>query len=222
MDSKIEQLIDEIEDYIESCKPKMLSSDIILVNKDEIMELLRDLRMKTPDEIKRYQKIITQRDSILNDARNKAQQLINEAAVHTNELVSESEIMQQAQDRANEMLQAATQQAQEILDQAAMEANAMRQAAIDYTDAQLCDLENKLSHAVDIAGLNYEKLIAQLNQDIQGIQINRAQLQPQEEAVEEAPESTAVEAPAPNNVTIDGMPDDLESILTEKLDVLTQ
>ena len=40
--------------------------------------------------------------------------------------------------------------------------------------------------------------------------------------MEEAPESTAVEAPAPNNVTIDGMPDDLESILTEKLDVLTQ
>lgn len=221
MDSKIEQLIDEIEDYIESCKPKMLSSDIILVNKDEIMELLRDLRMKTPDEIKRYQKIITQRDSILNDARNKAQQLINEAAVHTSELVSETEIMQQAQDRANETLQAATQQAQEILDQAAMEANAMRQAAIDYTDAQLADLENKLLHAVDIAGLNYEKLITQLNQDIQGIQLNRAQLQPPEEEIkEEEPVNEA--APAIQNVAIDGMPDDLESILTEKLDVLTQ
>ena len=202
MSTKIEQLIDEIDDYIESCKPKMLSSNIILVNKDEIQELLRDLRMKTPDEIKRYQKIISNRDAILNDARQKADALINEAAIHTNELVSESEIMQQAQDRADEMVQAATQQAQEILDQAAMEANAMRQAAIEYTDAQLRDMENKLSHAVDVAALNYDKLITQLNEDIAAISANRAQLYPQEEAQSA------------------DMPDELEAVLTENLDVL--
>lgn len=201
MSTKIEQMIDEIDDYIESCKPKMLSSNIILVNKDEIQELLRDLRMKTPDEIKRYQKIISNRDAILNDARQKADALINEAAIHTNELVSESEIMQQAQDRADEMVQAATQQAQEILDQAAMEANAMRQAAVEYTDAQLRDLEYKLSHAVDVAALNYDKLISQLNEDLAAISANRAQLYPQEEASD--------------------MPEDLEDVLTENLDALT-
>ncbi len=59
MSSRIEQLIDEIEEYIESCKPKFMSSTEIIVNKDEIDELLRELRMKTPDEIKRYQKIIS-------------------------------------------------------------------------------------------------------------------------------------------------------------------
>lgn len=203
MSTKIEQLIDEIDDYIESCKPKMLSSNIILVNKDEIQELLRDLRMKTPDEIKRYQKIISNRDAILNDARQKADALINEAAIHTNELVSESEIMQQAQDRADEMVQAATQQAQEILDQAAMEANAMREAAVAYTDAQLRDMENKLGHAVDVAALNYDKLITQLNEDIAAIQANRAQLYP------------------PEPVGQSDMPDDLEAVLTENLNVLT-
>ena len=55
MSSRIEQLIDEIEEYIEGCKPKFMSSTEIIVNKDEIDELLRELRMKTPDEIKRYQ-----------------------------------------------------------------------------------------------------------------------------------------------------------------------
>ncbi len=203
MSTKIEQLIDEIEDYIESCKPKMLSSEVILVNRDEILELLRDLRMKTPDEIKRYQKIISNRDAILNDARQKADALINEAAIHTNELVSESEIMQQAQDRADEMVEAATRQAQEILDQAVMEANAMRQAAIDYTDAQLRDMENKLSHAVDVAALNYDKLITQLNEDITKIQNNRAALYPQEEA-----------APVEDNFG------DLEDALTQTLDTI--
>ena len=45
MSSRIEQLIDEIEEYIEGCKPKFMSSTEIIVNKDEIDELLRELRM---------------------------------------------------------------------------------------------------------------------------------------------------------------------------------
>lgn len=56
MSSRIEQLIDEIEDFIDNCKYQPLSNTKIIVNKEEIDELLRELRMKTPDEIKRYRK----------------------------------------------------------------------------------------------------------------------------------------------------------------------
>ena len=42
MSTKIEQLIDEIEDYIENCKYVPLSNNMIKVNKDEIEELLMD------------------------------------------------------------------------------------------------------------------------------------------------------------------------------------
>ena len=42
-----------------------LSTTKIVVNKEEIEELLRELRLKTPDEIKRYQKIISNKDAIL-------------------------------------------------------------------------------------------------------------------------------------------------------------
>ena len=55
MSSRIEQIIEEIEEYIDSCKFQPLSTTKIIVNKDQIDELLRELRMKTPDEIKRYQ-----------------------------------------------------------------------------------------------------------------------------------------------------------------------
>ena len=55
MSSRIEQLIDEIEAYIDNCKYKAFSTDVIMVNKAEIDELLRELRMKTPEEIKQYQ-----------------------------------------------------------------------------------------------------------------------------------------------------------------------
>ena len=64
MSCKIEQLIDEIEDYIASCKYKTLSNTQIIVNKEEIDSLLRELKMKTPDEIKRYQKIISNKEAI--------------------------------------------------------------------------------------------------------------------------------------------------------------
>ena len=69
MSSKIEQLIDEIEAFIDDCKFQPLSSTKIIVNKEEMDELLRELRMRTPDEIKRYQKIISNKDAILEDAK---------------------------------------------------------------------------------------------------------------------------------------------------------
>lgn len=61
MSSRIEQIIEEIEEYIDSCKFQPLSTTKIIVNKDQIDELLRELRMKTPDEIKRYRRSLRTR-----------------------------------------------------------------------------------------------------------------------------------------------------------------
>ena len=105
MSSRIEQIIEEIEEYIDrDCKFQPLSQTKIIVNKEHMDELLRELRMKTPDEIKRYQKIIANRDAILADAKAKADAMIEEAQVQTTELVSEHEIMQQAYAQANEIV----------------------------------------------------------------------------------------------------------------------
>ena len=41
MSSRIEQIIDEIDEFIESCKFQPLSATKIIVNKEEIEELLR-------------------------------------------------------------------------------------------------------------------------------------------------------------------------------------
>ena len=105
MSSRIEQIIEEIEEYIDrDCKFQPLSTTKIIVNKEHLEELLRELRLKTPDEIKRYQKIIANRDAILADAQAKADAMIEEAQVQTTELVSEHEIMQQAYAQANEIV----------------------------------------------------------------------------------------------------------------------
>ena len=184
MSSRIEQLIDEIEDYIESCKPKFMSSTEIIVNKDEIDELLRELRMKTPDEIKRYQKIISNKEAILNDAKAKAEALINEATVHTNELINEHEIMQQAYAQANEVVTMASKQAQEILDNATIEANELKSQAMQYMDDMLAHLENIISASTQQASSNYDTLIGNLNQYRDIIQSNRSELYPVDEDLE--------------------------------------
>lgn len=181
MSSRIEQLIDEIEEYIENCKPKFMSNTDIIVNKEEIDELLRELRMKTPDEIKRYQKIISNKEAILQDARDKAEALINEATVHTNELINEHEIMQQAYAQANEVVTMATAQAQEILDNAIMEANAVRTAAVQYMDDMLLHLENVITASTQSATSNYDSLVGSLNQYRDIIQSNRRELHPEDD-----------------------------------------
>ena len=142
MSSRIEQIIEEIEEYIDSCKFQPLSTTKIIVNKDQIDELLRELRMKTPDEIKRYQKIIANKDAILADAQQKAESMIEEAHAQTSELVSEHEIMQQAYAQANEIVMAATDQAQQILDNATNDANDIRIGAVQYTDDLLANAES--------------------------------------------------------------------------------
>ena len=69
--SRIEQLIDDIYEFIESCKMQPLSQTKVIVPKDELYDLLDELKLRTPDEIKRYQKIIANKDAILADAQAK-------------------------------------------------------------------------------------------------------------------------------------------------------
>lgn len=185
MSSRIEQLIDEIEEYIDGCKFQALSSTKIIVIKEEIDELLRELRMKTPDEIKRYQKIISNKEAILNDAKEKAQALINEATLHTNELINEHEIMQQAYTQANNIVSMASRQAQGILDNATSEANAVRASAMQYTDDMLAHLENIIMASTQSATTNYENFVGSLGQYQEIIRANRKELAPMEEGFEE-------------------------------------
>ena len=65
MSNSIEQIINEIEDYIDSCKFSPLSTTKIMVNKDELEELLEELKMKTPGEIKKYQRMLANKNGIL-------------------------------------------------------------------------------------------------------------------------------------------------------------
>lgn len=191
MASRIEQIIEEIEEYIDSCKPQAFSSSKIIVNKEEMEELLNELRAKTPKEIERYQKIISNKEAILADAQTKADSIIAKAQVKTDELVSEHQIMQQAYAQANEVVMSATKQAQDILDNATNDANNIRMGAVQYTDDILKNLEAAISGAIQDAKARHDAYINSLQDILNVVTSNRAELNP----TADDPENPAMDMP---------------------------
>ena len=181
MSSKIEQQIDQIEDFIDSCRYQTFSKTNIIVDKDELDALLEELRARTPEEIKHYQRIINNKEAILEDARRRAEEMINEATVHTNELVNEHEIMQQAYAQANEIVRLATQQGQDILDKAISEANAYRTSAAQYMDDMLAQLEQSTVGARNNLTSIFSGFHSEMSDYIDTVRQNRSELLPAEE-----------------------------------------
>lgn len=178
MSSRIEQIIEEIEEFIEGCKYQPLSTTKIVVNKEELEELLRELRLKTPEEIKRYQKIISNKDAILTDAQEKGNNIITEAQAKANEMVSQTEIMKQAYIQASDTVNAANQQAQEILDSAQQDANNIRLSAVSYTDELLSNISDAIGTTLADVSARNSALLDTLQQCRDVVNQNRSELSP--------------------------------------------
>ena len=156
MSSKIEQIITEIEEYIDNCKFQPLSTSKIIVNKDDI----------------------------LNDAKERSESMIAEATAHINQLVSEHEIMQKAYSEANQVLEQAQQQAQDILNNATSEANDLRTRAMQYTDDILSNVQSILSTGMDSFENAQSQMMTALNSSLNVVVESRKELNGQD-AVEE-------------------------------------
>ena len=191
--SRIEQLIGEIEEYIDSCKYQPLSNTKILVNKEEMEELLVELRLRVPDEIKKYQKIISQQDAILADAQNQADSMLSEARLQTEEMVSEHEIMQEAYQKANELVQQAQAQADAIVNNAVHDANNIRESAIRYTDDMLASLESIIGHGMEDSRMRFDALMDSLQNSYNIVAGNRQQLSNVQRPEEGQPQTVSPE-----------------------------
>lgn len=206
--SRIEQIIMEMEEYIESCKTQAFSSSKIIVDKETILELISELRLKTPDEIKKYQKIISNKEAIIADAKAQADSIIAQAQVQTEQLINEHEIMQRAVASANEYVEQAQADAQLIIDQATLDANEIRTSAVAYTDDMMANLQMILEHTIDTSRYKFDSLLQEMNNSLNIVISNRRELQPQEENEEEV----AMTMPDPNLT-----PPDL-SVINEETD----
>ena len=188
--SKIEQLIGEIEEFIDGCKLQPFSSTKIVVDKAQLEDLLVELRHRTPDEIKKYQKILNNKDAIINDAKQQAEAIISAANVQTSEMVNQSEITKRAYARANEIITQAT----EIVNKAIEDANALRTGAIAYTDDMMGSMEQTLAQGLDGLKEKYEEMLSTMNTTVETIRANRKELPKAEDVIiSAAPADTAEE-----------------------------
>ena len=167
--SKIEQTIDEIEEFVEGCKPAPFSKTNIIVPKEQLYELLTELRLKTPAEIKRYTKIILQKDKIISDAEAQAESMIQETEEYAAALIEEHEIMLKAYAKADETISAANTQAQAIVDAADAEAEATRRSALEYANELITNIQDYVEKSLAIARTNYEGLIGGLSADLDAL-----------------------------------------------------
>ena len=174
--SRIEQIISDIESYIDNCKFQPLSNTKIIVNKDQLEDMLNELRLKTPEEVKKYQKILNNKDAIIADAKEQAETIVNAAQIRTEELINEHEIMQRAYAQANALIEQATAQAQQILDNATNDANQIRIGAIHYTDDLLSQAESAIGRTLDTYTSKYDSLVNSLQECYDMVRNNRAEL----------------------------------------------
>ncbi len=125
-------LIDKLDDLVHNAKPVPLT-DQVRVDREEIYDLLDQMRATIPEEIKQARWIVKERQEMLAEAKRESERIIKEARDQQTRLVSQEEITKQAERAAEEIVEDANARAREI-----------RLGAEDYADEILNTLEVNL------------------------------------------------------------------------------
>lgn len=181
--NRYEQTLQEMEEYIEGCKRQKFSDINIIVNRDELHEYMNELSTNTPEEIKKYRRIINNRDAILSAAQVKAEEIMAEANNQREQMVAEHEIMQQAQEQGQQLVDDASEQAQQILDKAVADANDIRTSVMQYADDTLANIQTIVENAMDNINEKYDAFMKSLSTSLEVLVANRNELTPAEETV---------------------------------------
>jgi len=118
-----------------------------MVNKNEILDLLKEIRVKLPDEVKQAKWIKEERQRILLEAQKEAEMIVKEAENRIVSMVDENEITRKAYDQANETIINAQKTSREI-----------KQGSLEYADDVLAKLEENLKDAYLVLHKNREEL----------------------------------------------------------------
>lgn len=130
-------LIEKILNEIAEARSVPLSRDGALVNRQEMINLLTDLKRKLPQDILHANHLLANKEAIIQEGRLAAQEIVQQASAEANRLISQTEIVQSA-----------TVKAQEILDEVDQELAKMRNETDDYIDACLASFEITLNRTL--------------------------------------------------------------------------
>jgi len=143
---EILSIIETLEDVVEK-SVNVLFSGKCLVDKEEILEIVKEMRLKLPDDIKQAKWVKEERQKILLEAQKEANNIIKDAENQIASLVDEHEITKKAYDQANEIVANAKKNAREI-----------RLGTKEYADNVLGKVEEILEETIDVIKANREEM----------------------------------------------------------------
>lgn len=125
-------LIDRLEELFNESRPIPFTHNVV-VDEDRMLDLIDQMRVAIPEEVKKSQQILTQRDRLLAQAQEEANRTINLARDKSDSLTERDSIVQSAQSRA-----------EQIVAQGHSDAEITRQEADQYVVETLMNLEAEL------------------------------------------------------------------------------
>ncbi len=164
--------IDQLEKMVQDAKAMPLSSSVLL-NRDDLVALVGEMRVALPEEIKQAKWVVRDREELLAKARQDADEVVEQARAEQLRMAEQEEIVRRAHEEAGHILA----QAQDEARQARLEVEA-------YVDRKLSGFE-----AVARQALEYlQKIEAGMSRTLQQVEHGRVKLRD--------PMASPVEAPA--------------------------
>lgn len=126
------QLIDRLEELFNESKSIPLTRNV-MVDEDRMLDIIDQMRIAIPEEVKKAQQLLGQRDRVLAQAQEEANRTLELARQKADQMVTKEMVAQEASRRA-----------EQILAQARVEAENIRADADDYAMNSLTQLQDEL------------------------------------------------------------------------------
>ena len=139
-------ILEALEDLVEKSMNVPLSGRC-MVDREEILEIVKEIRLKLPDEIKQAKWVKEERQRILNEAQLEAEKIVKATEDEVKLLVEENEITRKAYAQASEILETTHKNAKEI-----------RLGTRDYADGVLNKVTEILRDTIDVIESNRGEL----------------------------------------------------------------
>ena len=111
---KMEMLIDELQEVVDSAFALPLSGGKMVVNVERLKDIISEMKANIPQEIRQAKNIVADRTKILADAKREAEGIVQAAETRVKELTDRHEITRNAQQSADDILSKANEEAEKI------------------------------------------------------------------------------------------------------------
>ena len=138
MDNDINRLIDMLYEQIEDAKAPALKPGMRIVDSNEMLDLLDELKAQLPVEIKRAQELLAAREKFVEDAKRDVERMMRQAELEAKTKISESEILYAAKEKARQIIGRAEERSRQLY-----------QVANEYAEDALARTEEAVQAALD-------------------------------------------------------------------------